>query len=156
MALKYRADLQKERKRLKRMKRHASLKRTPSHVEERKIMKALERVRTGQSGSHSADANPPVGAPTGENMGELQPDDASDNNSESSKVACLRLKDRRALWESTLPQRSSVLPIRSGHELEKLVGHIWIETDETPTIPYSESGKKPEKPSKSSAVKLPW
>ncbi|KAF9735124.1 hypothetical protein PMIN01_06529 [Paraphaeosphaeria minitans] len=111
------------------MKRHVSLKRTPSHVEERKIMKALERASVDRSGIHAADATAPPEVRMGADVGELEADDASDKGSESSKVAGMSLKDRRALWESTLPQKSSVLPVRprSGHELEKLVGHIWIE-----------------------------
>ncbi|KAK7178931.1 hypothetical protein PSPO01_15016 [Paraphaeosphaeria sporulosa] len=112
------------------MNRHVSLKRTPSHVEERKIMKALERVLADQSGIHPAKATAPPEVSAGEIVGELELDDTSDKGSESSKVAGMSVKDRRALWESTLPQKSSVLPVRprSGHELEKLVGHIWIDT----------------------------
>lgn len=150
--------LQRERRRLKRMHRQASLKRTPSHVEERKIMKALERVPADQSGSHPVNSSAPPEVPAGETVGELEREDVSDKGSESSKVAGMSLKDRRALWESTLPQKSSVLPVRprSDHELGKLVGHIWIDTDETPTVPYSEAGKKTDKPAKSNTVKLPW
>jgi hypothetical protein len=147
------AARQEERRTLKKMKRYASLKRTPSHVEERKIMKALERVSAEQTGIHPADA-----ALAEENLSEPESEVVSDNEVERSKIAGMSLKDRRALWESTLPQKSSILPvrIRSDHDLTKLASDTWIEIDKTPTIPYGTAGKKPGKPAKSNTVKLPW
>ncbi|KAF2440332.1 hypothetical protein P171DRAFT_99100 [Karstenula rhodostoma CBS 690.94] len=108
------------------MKRHTLLKRTLSHAEERKIMKALERVPARM---HPADTTAPPEVPTGEDVGEPEFGDASHKGFEGSKVAGMSLKDRWALWESTLPQKSSVLPFRprSDHELVKLAAHIWCQ-----------------------------
>jgi hypothetical protein len=147
------AARQDERRTLKKMKGNASLRRTPSHVEERKIMKALERV-PDQTGMHPADATQ-----ADEHLSEPESEVASDNEFERSrKTETKRLKDRRAFWESTLPQKSSILPVRarSDHDLIKLAGDTWIEADKTPTVPYGTAGKKPARQAKSSTDKLPW
>ncbi|KAL1611809.1 serine/threonine protein phosphatase Pzh1 [Paraconiothyrium brasiliense] len=150
---------QTERKRLKKMKRHASLKRTPSQVQEQQMMNALSRVSSDQSGLHRVQSADAPENPANDNASEPDSEDASDG--ESEKIAGMSLKERRALWESTLPQKTNVLPVRvhSDHELAKIVDHTWIEADETPTIPYGETGRtpaKPEKAAKSNSVKLPW
>ena len=151
---------QTERRKLKKMKRHASLKRTPSQLEERNILKALERVPSKQPGTDAADTIATPGSEAEDNLSEPESDGASENALES-KIGGMGLKERRAFWESTLPQRSSALPARlhSKQELADIADHTWIETDETPTVPYEEAGRtpaKPEKAAKSKNVRLPW
>lgn len=122
-------------------------------------MNALSRVSSDQSGLHRVQSADAPENPANDNASEPDSEDASDG--ESEKIAGMSLKERRALWESTLPQKTNVLPVRvhSDHELAKIVDHTWIEADETPTIPYGETGRtpaKPEKAAKSNSVKLPW
>lgn len=152
---------QAERKKLKRMKRSASLRRSPSQLKERDIIGALERVPSDWSGKDTADAIIVPQIDEGDHLSAPGTGETSNDASEGSNASGMGLGQRRALWESTLPRKMSALPPRhhSPRELANIAESTWIEADRSPTIPYGVAGRttaKPEKITKVNTVKLPF
>lgn len=158
---KYKSVEQPERNRLKKMNRRAHLRTSSSELAERSstVSEKSAKADLATTMTNVLDMTNVPEPRIDEDVSDLESGVASEDELKGLKICGMSLKERRALWESTLPNNLSIHIPHDEDAIKANAKYTFIESDQTPTKTYeqAESDRKIARAKKSAArSKLPF